>query len=413
MNREISTDALAARIGRTLLSEEPDARGLARRIAEEGGLSRADARRLIYGVAAGLNARFFPPLTKMELILTEGCNLACTYCFEKPMRGVRKMRPAVARAAVDLLIEYSGDETSLDVTHFGGEPLLNFATLAAATEYGEERAAAAGKTIDFNITTNGLLLDQRTADYLAGHRIKALLSIDGTAESHDRHRVDGEGRGTFDRAVAALKLLKTRQPWIGAKMTVMPANAVRLVDDVRALYDIGVNQFVIGPATGVPWSDDAADTWGGQLRRLVDWYRSSPRDDLRIADLDGDGETPSAYFGCQAGRDSISVSANGKISSCSKILALDSKKLIAQLGDVRFGLTHLSNRAELAACSRLQRSCEEMGLAAGFNGGCLATNYEENGDLFRPSLQDYRFSTMKKGILAGWREVPESTATGT
>lgn len=403
---EIQTDDIAVQIGRTLLSVEPDVRGLARVLGDRVGLSMNNARQLVYGVAADLNARFFPPLTKMELILTEDCNLACTYCFEKTMRGVRKMPLAVAKAAIDLLIDYSGDEPSLDITHFGGEPLLSFGTLAAATEYGERKGAAAGKSIEFNITTNGLLLDERMADYLAEHRIKALLSIDGTAESHDRHRVDREGRGTFDRSLAALKLLKTRQPWIGAKMTVMPENAGRLVNDVRALYDLGVNQFVIGPATGVEWGEEATELYARQLRQLVDWYRSSPRDDLRIADLDGARDPEARHFGCQAGRDSISASANGEISSCSKVLALKKRRPIAKLGDVWFGLTHLANRAELVACSELQRACEELGLDGTFAGGCLATNYEENGDLFRPSRQDHRFWTIKQQILSAWAESP-------
>lgn len=395
--REIQTDSLAREIGRVLLSGDPDVGNLVRRLGRRNGLSAAEARRLVYRVAVELNARFFPPITKMELILTEGCNLACAYCFEQEMRGVRRMPAAVAQAAIDLLVEFSGEETRLDVTHFGGEPLLNFATLASTTEYAEGRAGAAGKTIEFNITTNGLLLDDRILDYLDQHRIRVLLSVDGLAVSHDRYRLDRRGRGTFDRVMAALRLLKKHQPWIGAKMTVMPSNVPRLFDDVRDLHALGVNQFLVGHATGVRWTTEQIEDYGLQMRRLFDWYQQSPRDELRIAEFDDGAETV-PHFGCQAGRDSISISATGEVSSCSKVLALNNRQLIAKLGDVRYGLTHIANRAQLVTCSRMRSACEELGISADFGGGCLATNYEETGDIFRPSLQDHAFSTLQRSI---------------
>lgn len=406
--RELQTDLLAAEISRTLLAGKPDPLELARRLGRKVALTRADADRLIYHVAAELNSRFFPPITKVELILTEECNLACSYCFEKPMRSARKMDSAVARAAVDLLFDYSSGEEMLDITHFGGEPLLNIPTLVAATEYAEGRAAAAGKTIAFNVTTNGLLLNDGLADYLAQHSIKVLLSIDGLAASHDRYRLDRQGRGTFDRVMAALRLLKERQPWIGAKMTVMPENAQRLSDDVRDLYALGVNQFLIGHATGVSWPAQEIAVYDEQMRSLYDWYRQCQRDDLRITDFE-EGAGPVPRFGCQAGRDSISISAAGEVSSCSKVFALNKEKLVAKLGDVRYGLTHLANRAQLVGCTRLRSACEELGIAANYGGGCLATNYEESGDLFRPSLQDHAFSLAKQAGLAPRHELPEST----
>ena len=409
---DVDTEPLAGETGRILLSSDPDVHDLARRIGERAALSQADARRLVYRVAAELNARFFPPITKMELVLTESCNLACAYCFEKPMRGARRMRPAVARAAVDLLIEYSGEETALEVTHFGGEPLLNFSTLVSATEYGQDRAAAAGKSIAFSITTNGLLLDEEIADYLAKHKIKVLLSIDGPARSHDNYRIDRQGRGTFGRVLAALNLLKTRQPWIGAKMTVMPGNTPRLSEDVRALYALGVNQFLIGHATGVEWTAEEIETYAGQLAQLLDWYRESPRKDLRIAEFEDQGSA-APHFGCQAGRDSISISATGEVSSCSKVLALDNRRLIAKLGDVRYGLTHLANRAELVSCSRLESACGALGIAADFRGGCLAANYEQNGDLFQPNLQDHEFSKLNRMTRAARRGMPAPTKVNT
>jgi uncharacterized protein len=301
----------------------------------------------------------------------------------------------VARAAVDLLLEYSRDESCLELTHFGGEPLLNFPVLAGATEHAE--AKAAGKAIAFNITTNGTLLTPRIADYFVRHKIHVLLSLDGLAPSHDRYRRDPGGQGTFHRALGALRLLKERGQWIGVKMTVMPANLPRLVEDVRGLHALGANQFIIGHASGVPWAPDDIERYGQVMSRLFGWYRQYPHSDLRISEFD-DEAAAEAHFGCQAGRDSISISPLGEISSCSKVLALDSRHLLAKLGDVRYGVTHLANRAELLDSSPLRTACDALGIARDFRGGCLATNYEDTGSLFRPSLTDHAFSLVRRSV---------------
>jgi uncharacterized protein len=393
----MNIETLASDVGRVLLGPAPDVAALAARLGLEQSLSPADTERFVYHIVAELNQAFFPPITKMELVLAEGCNLACAYCFEKGMRGKRKMSPGVARAAVDLLLDYSRDESAVEITHFGGEPLLNFPTLADATQYAASRASATGKSIELSITTNGTLLNESIADYLVEHGVKVLLSIDGLAPSHDRYRLDRQGRGTFEAVLAALTLLKQRQQWIGVKMTVMPDNAPRLFDDVLGLHALGANQFVIGHATGMKWTGDEIALYGREMQRLCHWYRQSPRDGLKISEFD-DQPAAEAHFGCQAGRDSISVSPAGEISSCSKVLALNNRQLIAKMGDVRHGVTHLGNRAQLVNCSRLRSACEELGIAGDYRGGCLATNYEESGDLYQPSLADHAFSMLARSV---------------
>jgi uncharacterized protein len=384
-----------------LWSEVPDIAGLHARIEHELCLSPDATRALIYEVASRLNAGLFPPITKLELIHTEGCNLACDYCFEKNMLGWRTMPTQVAIGAVDLLFNYSQNERDLSIVHFGGEPTLNFAAIQRVTEYAEKRAAELGKSLEFDMTTNGVLLSEATVDYFAQHNIKVLLSVDGLQSSHDRYRLDKGGKGTFSRVMKALELLKRVQPWIGVKMTVMPANAARLFDDVLGLYDLGVNQFIIGYATGIKWPMEEFGWYQAQLERVYKWYTAGKRNDLRITEFDELQTVAPASFGCQAGRISVTVSVTGEISPCSKILALNNRQLLSKLGDVTYGITHLANRSELVSCSRLRANCETAGIADDYQGGCFASNYEDAGALFKPSLQDHAFSLALRSVCAG------------
>ena len=383
-----------------LETDSPEIPRLIDEITDSLAFSRDEATGLIRRITSEINAALFPPVTHMELILTEGCNLGCTYCFEKEMLGYRRMKWEVAKTAVDLLFSYSRDAESLQITHFGGEPTLNFEAIRKVTEYAEELAASQNKILTFNTTTNGTRLTEPMVDYFVQHNIMALLSIDGLAPTNDRFRLDKRGVGTFDRVMTGLKLLKAKQSWVGVKMTVMPENAPRLFEDVTGLSELGVNQFLIGHATGIDWPADDIQMYGEQLRRVHSWYIKNKGPELKIAEFDevDDGK---AFFGCQAGRNSIAISVDGEISPCSKILALDNKKLLAKLGDVQFGLTHLRNRAELVTCSSLTAACQEKKIATDYQGGCFASNYSANKELFAPNIQDHQFSILNRSICSG------------
>ncbi len=391
----VAPEQLSAEIASGLLNGAPATR-LTERIGQQVGCSAHDAARVLYEVVRQVNLTLFPPIRKLELVLTEACNLACTYCFEKEMLrpGHNGHMPVeIATAAVDLLFAYSGESEELYVTHFGGEPLMNFSVLRGATEHAEQRATSTGKRVEFHITTNGVLLTEMVAEYFANHRVMVLLSVDGLEQTHNLFRLDRNGRGTFDQARRSLALLKRSQRWVGVKLTVMPARVHTLHDDVVGLSELGVNQFIIGHATGVSWSHEEMITYARQMDKVRDWYAEADRSEVRIPDFD-DEPPARTYFGCQAARDSIAVSVRGQVSGCSKILALDRSNLISRLGDVFVGLTGIRNRAAMAGCATLKSNCERLGIDDEFHGGCFAVNYEENKDIFEPSLNDHRFSKL-------------------
>jgi hypothetical protein len=70
--------------------------------------------------------------------------------------GYKKMPIDVARSAVDLLFDYSGNERDLNITHFGGEPTLNFPAIQFVTEYSERKASLLGKSVHYNILAKSL-----------------------------------------------------------------------------------------------------------------------------------------------------------------------------------------------------------------------------------------------------------------
>ena len=396
-----NVDGVAESCMATLLNTVPDMSALRSTLAQRNGFDSDTAERLIYEIVASINLKLFHPISALELLLVEGCNLACRYCFESAVlrtrgRG-RLMSNETIRRSIDLLFDYSAPKASLWITLFGGEPLINFEGVQFATEYLESKSAATGQKYGVGITTNGVLLTERIVDFLAAHKVRVLLSVDGLAPTHDRYRVDRRGAGTFKRVVSALRTIKSRQPWVGVKMTVMPSEACNLFANVRGLRDLGANQFLIGHASGVQWPEEAISAYLEQWGLLRDWYREHSRNDVRINELDEISPRP-PVFGCRAARSGIAVNANGEITGCSRIATLDGKSRIGKLGDVRSGLYGIGNRMEMLNCQRLIENCDAVGLAKTYMSGCFATNYEACGDLYVPNLIEQGISKRLRQI---------------
>ena len=201
------------------------------------------------------------PLQRVVLNVTNQCNLACTYCYEysddkiSQQDGKQKyMSEDVARAAVDMLMQESAQRPSIHVTFFGGETLLNFPVMRSTVEYASQRAAAAGKKIEFSLTTNATLLSEEIIDFLSAYRIGVTVSIDGDRELNDRMRIFHDGRGSYEVIAPKIKqlLARHRTNSIGARVTLTSG-----VSDVRRIYnhltgELGFDAVGFSPATANP-----------------------------------------------------------------------------------------------------------------------------------------------------------------
>ena len=95
------------------------------------------------------------------------------------------------------------------VIYHGGEPLLfGVNNIIKFSENIRKHLDTLKCQVDFGIQTNGTLLKEEHLQKLEEHNISVSLSIDGPKEMHDQHRLDLKNRPTFDKAYAALLLLK-------------------------------------------------------------------------------------------------------------------------------------------------------------------------------------------------------------
>ena len=153
------------------------------------------------------NLVYFGPVTNLELYITEDCNLACDYCFVRDKN--HKMMPLnTIYSAINFLMFYSGNQKNLNITLFGGEPLMEKETIYKVVDYIRKiERESVTKKINISVTTNGTLLSdeflKRTHD-----KINFLLSIDGDEKTHDFFRKYKNGKGTFKTVVSKIRIAK-------------------------------------------------------------------------------------------------------------------------------------------------------------------------------------------------------------
>src|SRR5262249_13066247 len=223
------------------------------------------------------------PLTTMVLNVTNQCNLACTYCYEygedkivDTEHGTQSkiMAEQTAFESVDFLMRESGRVAHL--TFFGGETLLNFPVLKSTIAYARQRAAEAGKDIDFSLTTNATLLKPEIIEFLAENQVGVTISIDGPREMQDRFRVFHNGAGSYDLVAPKIKELlrvhRTRP--IGARVTLTSdtldiTRIYRHLTDEIGFWEVGFAPVTTSPQQQYAIGEQGFDRMLGQFRTLA------------------------------------------------------------------------------------------------------------------------------------------------
>jgi uncharacterized protein len=176
------------------------------------------------------------------------CNVNCEYCYylDADSRGENaRMSGALLEAFIHGYIEASPGPV-VPFTWHGGEPSLaglDFFRLAVELQ---KKYLPRGWTCWNNLQTNGTLLNEEWAAFLAENSFDVGLSVDGTLELHDRYRKDRGGGATYERAVAAVKLLQDHGIQADLLCTVTSAAAKEPLAVYRSLRGLGTGwiQFI-------------------------------------------------------------------------------------------------------------------------------------------------------------------------
>jgi len=320
-----------------------------------------------------------------------------------------------AIAAVNYLINESNDNKDLNITFFGGEPLLEFELIRTVIEHIDSIKNSVTKNISYSITTNGTIANDEIFSFLKD-RFNLLLSIDGDRFSHNRHRRFLDGTATFDIIMENCALLKKYQPWLGAHMTVCPDTVEYLSNNVKFLFGQGIRQFLIETTYGFIWSPVSLLIYQEQMRNVIQFYTrlKKANEPVKIALFEDDSEKRkinSNIFGCSAGKNSLTVSPSGNLFPCRMMRGFINKTSDYCLGNVFDGITQRHLRDDFIALhcldSGLCASCDAMLYC---RGGCPVQNYYDTGSIDKPAKYTCEIAKINKSLVDEYTAVMRKAA---
>jgi uncharacterized protein len=148
---------------------------------------------------------------KIELLViqpTPFCNIDCRYCYLPD----RNSKAVVSSETLSKLFSqvfasgWTGD--CLSVVWHAGEPMVLPIEFYREAFCMIDRLKPAELEVAHSFQTNGTLIDKAWCAFLTDRRVGVGVSIDGPKQFHDRHRLTRSGRGTFDRTIAGIRLLR-------------------------------------------------------------------------------------------------------------------------------------------------------------------------------------------------------------
>lgn len=218
------------------------------------------------------------------------CNLRCTYCFylDKaslyPSTNTHRMPTEVLESMISSF--FAVDQPCYSIGWQGGEPTLMGIEFFRKVVELEERYARRGALIANGLQTNGTIMNDELARFLADHKFLVGISIDGPADVHDLYRVRADGSGSHSSVLSGIECLKRNRVEFNGLVLVNSSNVTRPHEIYRYLCDLGINHHQYIPCvefdrkgnllphaiTGEQWGEflcSIFDEWVGKDVRRV------------------------------------------------------------------------------------------------------------------------------------------------
>lgn len=336
-----------------------------------------------------------PRFNRLVLMLAGGCNMGCSYCFERDVPVYQKPN-LMTREGADGVLEWYFAHQEGPTAHvqlYGGEPLLNWPILTYVVERMEAWAAETGKTLTKYLITNGTLLDPARIQYLRDHDVSVQVSVDGDKKTHDRFRTMKGGQGTMDRIRPNIERLNEADVDFNlrAVLTRQNRDPEAVVGGLRSLGAERVSFEVV--ATDEPLAQFDRNDWAeflehhqAHLDQQFESWSALPADVQSMIIKLCEGQH--VHFGCGAGKSEVTVAPDGSIYECQRIYRSPYANVKEGKGPKELASTFLTQVDDRDVC----RSCWARYLCGG---GCLHQSHMGHGtDAPLPE-----FCTMERQIV--------------
>lgn len=174
--------------------------------------------------------------SNLVIILSQMCNLACSYCYAQEARSKEILSKDNLKAAIDYIFSSESKKKHFSFIG-GGEPTLTWDLLSWAIAY--IRSKNTNKLeVGIGITTNGTLLNDERIDFLFKNDVHVGLSFEILPDVQSlQRRFADKKRRSFGVIDAAIQKLVTKGVRINFRSTITKANVKRMSEMVKFVIE--------------------------------------------------------------------------------------------------------------------------------------------------------------------------------
>lgn len=184
---------------------------------------------------------------KIDVGITDRCNFACPYCFEKGNKNTGKF-PFNKFTHAELLSEVRKyilehqkvGTTEIEIVWYGGEPSLEFDFICLANNILLRDASEYGLRYGNIIVTNGYNVSAEHVEHLKTQNVKYIqITLDGLKDTHNSRRNTIPRTDSFETILSNVDLLLKNKIEVVIRINVDSSNC----DEARKLLDFLSTRF--------------------------------------------------------------------------------------------------------------------------------------------------------------------------
>lgn len=335
------------------------------------------------------------------MILTEDCNLRCTYCYEKGQNyKTLYMTEKVAKDSIDFLMnEVINDDTKdFHITFFGGEPTLNISIMDYIFDYSMEYAKKYNLKPSYQLITNCTIFNNKIYSFIEKwyktlNKVNIQLSIDGHPNVQDSHRINKNGDGssklvekTVFEYLKCFEELGIPKEDLVVHGVITNKNVDMLYESYKYIKSLGIVTTWFMPVHEALWDSDTIKLYEKNLKKIaneifVECKNSKNLDAYNFSYTSLSNcrnHKPDAP--CSAGKSLYAISPTGDLYPCHRFYFYSEK---TKIGDIYNGINQskikiyqdydLNNLIGDISCSQCSNNACKI---------CIAANYEVNKNIF-------------------------------
>jgi len=273
-------------------------------------------------------------VNRIMLCVSNDCNLRCKYCYATGGNyGVE--RGFMTKETADNFISFCkrNFRTIDKIVFFGGEPLLNFKIIDYICSRFEKEKFETEP--EFGIITNGTIISDKILSVIKRHIKFITVSIDGPANINDKNRVFENGTGSFSRIINFISKIREFTD------INLQYEATFTKEHILSGYDYESLSKSLNDLTGISGTIVTENNLEGEY--LFKYLRKINKENMLSAKFKNLPPDFWTVFNaiihrrkeelCGAGKDSFSVTYDGKIYPC-HIINNKAKCLMQNITDI-------------------------------------------------------------------------------